>query len=76
MINWILQKFEKCYHHLTGTHSKLSFPILILIPLGLILISGWVLNQKVRNIAIENFNQQQLMLARHAAFQIKNSLEF
>lgn len=48
---------------------------LFLIPLSLVIISGWILNQKVRNIVIENFNQQQLVLAKYTAFQIKNSLD-
>lgn len=75
MLDWVFKKVEKIYHFVSGPHLKIIFPVLILVPLGLILISGWILNLKVRNIAIENFNQQQLMLARHAAFQIKNSLE-
>ena len=30
--------------------------------------------RKVREVVIEDFNQQQLVLARHAASQIENSL--
>ncbi|MFZ3138448.1 MAG: ATP-binding protein [Thermodesulfovibrionales bacterium] len=43
--------------------------------LGAVLILGWRSSQKVKEIVTEDFNQQQLVLARHAARQIENSLE-
>lgn len=42
--------------------------------LGIILLLGWMSARKVREVVIEDFNQQQLVLARHAASQIENSL--
>lgn len=75
MLDWVFKKIEKIYHRVSATHFKILFPIFILIPLGLVLVSGWILNLRVRNIAIENFNQQQLILAKYAAFQIENRLE-
>lgn len=50
--------------------------VIFVIPflLGIILLLGWMSARKVREVVIEDFNQQQLVLARHAASQIKNSL--
>lgn len=41
--------------------------------LGAVLILGWMSSRKVRELVTEDFNQQQLVLARHAAGQIENS---
>jgi len=51
--------------------------VLFTIPflLGIILLLGWMSARKVREVVIEDFNQQQLVLARHAASQIENSLD-
>lgn len=43
--------------------------------LGAVLILGWRSSRKVTEIVTGDFNQQQLVLARHAASQIENSLE-
>jgi two-component system NtrC family sensor kinase len=43
--------------------------------LGIILLLGWMSAKKVREVVIKDFNQQQLVLARHAASQIENSLD-
>jgi PAS domain S-box-containing protein len=50
--------------------------VLFTIPflLGIILLLGWMSAKKVREVVINDFNQQQLVLARHAASQIENSL--
>jgi len=45
-----------------------------LILLGAVLVLGWMSTTKVRDVVTEGFNQQQLVLARHAARQIENSL--
>lgn len=42
--------------------------------LAVILFLGWMSAKKVREVVVEDFNQQQLVLAQHAASQIKNSL--
>jgi len=39
-----------------------------------VLILGWMSSQKVIDVVTEDFNQQQLVLARHAAGQIENHL--
>lgn len=43
--------------------------------LSIVLLSGWQFMAKVREIVTEDFNQQQLVLARHAAEQIKQHIE-
>lgn len=48
--------------------------IVIIVLLGIILLLGWMSAKKVREVVIEDFNQQQLVLARRAASQIENSL--
>lgn len=55
-------------------HFKKIVGIVIIILLGIILLLGWISAKKVREVVIEDFNQQQLLLARHAASQIENSL--
>ncbi len=42
--------------------------------LALILYLGWMSAKKVREVVVEDFNQQQLILAQHAASQIENSV--
>lgn len=75
MISQISEKIKNFFLLFEERHFKIFILILFLIPLSLVIISGWILNQKVRNIVIENFNQQQLVLAKYTAFQIKNSLD-
>lgn len=41
----------------------------------LILYWGWISSKKVREVVTDNFNQQQLILARNAAIQIKHNVE-
>lgn len=43
--------------------------------LGTVLILGWRSYQTVKEVVTGDFNQQQLVLAQHAASQIENSLE-
>lgn len=43
--------------------------------LGMILLLGWMSARKVREVVVEDFNTQQLVLARHAAIQIENNLK-
>jgi PAS domain S-box-containing protein len=42
--------------------------------LSTVLVLGWMSFRKIKEIVTEDFNQQQLVLARHAARQIENSL--
>ncbi len=43
--------------------------------LAAVLILGWMYANKVKEIVTNDFNQQQLVLAQHAARQIENSLD-
>lgn len=55
-------------------HIKKMVTLVIPLLLGIILLLGWMSAKKVREVVINDFNQQQLVLARHAASQIENSL--
>lgn len=48
--------------------------IVTTILLGIILVLGWISSKKVKEIVTQDFNQQQLVLAQHAARQIENEL--
>lgn len=41
--------------------------------LGLVILLGWVSTKKIKDIVIADFNEQQLLLSRHASKQIENS---
>ena len=43
--------------------------------LGIILLLGWLSARKVKELVTKDFNQQQLVLAQHAARQVENSLD-
>jgi PAS domain S-box-containing protein len=55
-------------------HYKRITLIVTALLLGIILFLGWMSARSVRNVVVDEFNQQQLVLARHAASQIENSL--
>ena len=42
--------------------------------LSVILLSGWQFISKVKEVVTDEFNQQQLVLAQHAAYQIKHHI--
>ncbi|QER42952.1 PAS domain S-box protein [Thermodesulfobacterium sp. TA1] len=63
------------YHPFNLKYFKLIFTVVMIFLLGMGLLLGWFSTIKIREIVIEDFNQQQLMLARYAASQIENSIE-
>jgi hypothetical protein len=79
------KNFKKFLRNLSGFSQKSLFDFnlkhfkkviiaAILFLLGIILLLGWMSAKKVREVVIEDFNKQQLVLARHAASQVENSL--
>lgn len=48
--------------------------IVTIVVLATVLILGWMSLKKVKDVVTEDFNQQQLVLARHAARQVENKL--
>lgn len=56
-------------------HFKKIVLITVSVLLIVILVLAWMSAKKVREVVIEGFNQQQLVLARHAASQIENSID-
>jgi two-component system NtrC family sensor kinase len=63
------------YHPFNIQYFKLFVFISMSVLLGTVLILGLMSSKKVKEIVTEDFNQQQLVLARHAASQIENRLE-
>ncbi len=48
----------------------ISTPLLLIVTL----LIGWIYARKVRETVVSDFNQQQLLLARHAASQIQDNI--
>lgn len=63
------------YHPFNVKYFKLLVFFIMTLLLGAVLILGWRSSQKVKEIVTGDFNQQQLVLARHTARQIENSIE-
>jgi len=74
LINKLLALVEK-YHPFNVKYFKLFVTVFMLVLLSMVLFLGWMSTRKITEIVTEDFNQQQLMLAKHAASQIENSLE-
>jgi two-component system NtrC family sensor kinase len=53
---------------------KTLFVIVTPLLLGAVLVLGWTSSKKVKELVTRDFNQQQLLLAQHAARQIENNL--
>ena len=70
----LISLIEK-YHPFNLRYFKAIISVSMTILLGTVLVLGWMSSKKVRETVTDDFNQQQLVLARHAARQIENSLE-
>ena len=62
------------YHPFNVKYFKAFVGIMMTLLLSTVLILGWMSSRKIKETVTEDFNQQQLVLARHAARQIENSL--
>jgi two-component system, NtrC family, sensor kinase len=71
----IFLSFVEKYHPFNIKYFKALVGIIMTVLMGTVLILGWLSSQKVKEIVTDDFNQQQLVLARHAATQIENSIE-
>lgn len=65
--------FETLYSYFSR-HTKLKISIIALLLLGTVLLAGWQFMTKVKDVVTDEFNQQQLVLAQHAAGQIRQHL--
>jgi len=70
----VLISLMERYHPLNIRSFKILVVIAMTLLLGTVLILGWMSSKKVKEVVTGDFNQQQLVLARHAASQIENSL--
>lgn len=71
----LLISFIEKYHPFNIKYFQLFVVLAITLLSGIVLILGWMSARQVREVVTEDFNQQQLVLARHAAVQIENSIE-
>lgn len=69
----IISLIEK-YHPFNIRFFKAFVGITMTLLLGTVLILGWMSSRRVKEVVTEDFNQQQLVLARHIASQIENSI--
>ncbi|MDP3048189.1 MAG: ATP-binding protein [Thermodesulfovibrionales bacterium] len=65
--------FELCFRLYIKNYKKITI-ITTAFLLGIILLLGWMSARSLRKVVVEDFNQQQLLMARHAASQIEDSL--
>lgn len=72
--NFFISLIEK-YHPFNIRYFKSVVVLAILLLSSIVLILGWMSAKKVREVVTEDFNQQQLVLAQHAASQIRSSIE-
>ncbi len=70
LINWLIDKF--CPFNVKS--FQLIVAAITVLLLGTVLILGWMSSKKVREVVTKDFNQQQLVLAQHAAGQIKSNI--
>jgi len=61
------------YHPFNIKYFKVLVGIIMSLLLGAVLILGWLSSKRVKEVVTEDFNQQQLVLARHIASQVENS---
>lgn len=72
--NIFISLIEK-YHPFNIRYFKFVVVLAILLLSSIVLILGWMSAKKVREVVTEDFNQQQLVLAQHAASQIRSSID-
>ncbi len=70
----LISLIEK-YHPFNFKYFKAFIGIMMTLLLGTVLILGWMSSKRIRETVTEDFNQQQLVLAQHVAYQIENSLD-
>ncbi len=54
---------------------ELVVSLVMALLLGTVLVLGWMSSKKTKEVVTEDFNQQQSVIARHAASQIENILK-
>ena len=69
----VLISLVKKYHPFNIKYFKVVVGVVMTLLLSTVLILGWMSSRRVKEVVTEDFNQQQLVLARHIASQIENS---
>ena len=82
----MLKTIEKLFEYFSDRFSavfvtyakkrwKLRLITLTVFIVSIVLLLGWMSSKKVREVVLQDFNLQQLVLARHAARQTENFLQ-
>jgi two-component system, NtrC family, sensor kinase len=74
-IRRILVSLVEKYHPFNLKYFKALVFVIMTLLLGAVFILGWRSSQQVKAVVTDDFNQQQLGLARHVAYQIENSID-
>jgi PAS domain S-box-containing protein len=69
----VLISLVEKYHPFNIKYFKVVVGVMMTLLLSTVLILGWMSSRRVKEVVTEDFNQQQLVLARHIASQIENS---
>lgn len=71
----ILVSLVEKYHPFNLKYFKVLVFVIMTLLLGTVFVLGWRSSRQVKETVTEDFNQQQLVLARHVAYQIENSID-
>lgn len=74
LFEYFSDRFSAVFVRYAKKRWKLRLIALTVFILSIVLLLGWISAKKVREVVVEDFNQQQLVLARHAARQTENFL--
>jgi two-component system NtrC family sensor kinase len=69
------ERFSAVFFRYAEKRWKLRLTALTVLILSLVLLLSWMSADKVREVVVEDFNLQQLVLARHAARQTEDLLQ-
>ncbi|MGE5237913.1 MAG: ATP-binding protein [Chloroflexota bacterium] len=69
----LLARFESLFDFYTRHYKIITFLFTVIV-LGSILYVGWTTGSRIREVVVQDFNSQQLVLSRYGASQIENGL--
>jgi PAS domain S-box-containing protein len=74
LFEYFSDRFSAVFVRYAKKRWKLRLIALTVFILAIVLLLGWMSSKKVREVVVQDFNLQQLVLARHAARQTENFL--
>ena len=75
LFEYFSDRFSAVFVMYAKKRWKLRLITLTVCILSIVLLLGWMSSKKVREVVVQDFNLQQLVLARHAARQTENFLQ-